>query len=192
MKTTITSLLLLLFGAATLTSCEECGEMKINEPTGEDVKWLVYEKDDIARFLTEEKDTITYVRSVATVQNVPGEGYSASDECVEQLDTQVINIIEDVEKKQPYLGTSILSKTDTLLVRVGVGKLGAWEINKDKPTHQSLEVNGKTYASVFEVKPGNNTASPQPTDVKRILFNKEQGFLSIEFHNGKKLERIDQ
>lgn len=184
MKTTVTSFLLLLFAAATLSSCESCGDITITEPTVEDTKWLVYNQNDTALFKV-DNDTIMYLRTGTYVQNVPGEGYSINDECIDKRDTQLTNIIEDKERKLPYMGTYILKKPDSLIVKIGVGSKVAWEI-KGTDVTQPVKVNGNDYdAYVFNATP---TADNDP---KLVYFNKEYGFLKVELKNGKTLELIE-
>ncbi|SFH02959.1 hypothetical protein [Pontibacter chinhatensis] len=188
MKTTVTSFLLLLFASATLSSCESCGDITITEPTVEDTKWLVYGQNDTALFKITDGgtvDTLTYLRTGTYVQNVPGAGYSINDECIDKRDTQLTNIIEDKERKLPYMGTYILKKPDSLIVKIGVGSKVAWEIkNTDVP--QPVQVNGDDYnAYVYTATP---TADNDP---KLVYFNKEYGFLRVELKNGKTLELIE-
>jgi len=185
MKTPVTTICSLLFGAVLLSSCERCENATITMVTEEDAKWLVYDGKDTIRFVNESNQPIHYIRTYITPENVPGKGYSVDDKCVEQLDTQVSNVIQDVKGKQPGLATYVLKRPDELTVKLIVEGRGAYEIDETKPTHASLPVNGKTYPDVFEIKKdstANNT-------VKRILYNKQVGFISVEFYGGKKLIR---
>ncbi|PTX21313.1 hypothetical protein C8N40_102289 [Pontibacter mucosus] len=185
MKTTVTSFLLLLFASATLSSCESCGEISITEPTVEDTKWLVYGQNDTALFKI-DNDTIMYLRTGTYVQNVPGAGYSINDECIDKRDTQLTNIIEDKERKLPYMGTYILKKPDSLIVKIGVGSKVAWEIKNTDVTKEEV-IHGKPYSNVYEY-----TATPTAdTDPTKVLFSKEYGFLRVELKNGKTLELIE-
>jgi len=47
-----------------------------------------------------------------------------------------------------------------------------------------LQVNGIDYNEVFEVKPD----STKPSDLKRLLYNKEVGFISASYYDGRSLE----
>ncbi|ARS34441.1 hypothetical protein [Pontibacter actiniarum] len=190
MKTTITSLFSLLFASAFLVGCEDCGSATITEPTVADTEWLVYSSGDTAVFKDENADTVWYVRTGIYAQSTPGDGYNVSDECIEKLNTQIANIMEDTreaaDQRQPYLGTLILSKPDSLLVRIGVGTQATWSIDTAAAT-QEKEVNGKTYTGVYVLE-GEGT---KDTDVKNVYFNKSDGFLYVEFNNGRKLELIE-
>ena len=186
MKTSVTTLCTLLFGAVLLSSCDKCGESTITMVTEDDAKWLVYDGKDTIRFVNEANLPVNYVRTRLTSENVPGEGYSLDDKCIDQLDTQVGNIIQDVRSQQPGLATYILRRPNNLTVQLLVEGRGAYEINESTPTYPSLEVDGTVYNNVFEVKKDSTAA----TSVKRILFNKEVGFISVELYGGKKLRRV--
>lgn len=185
MKTSLSSLLTLLLAIAVLTSCEKCGNVTITQPTPADAEWLVYRQNDSIRFVTESGSNVVYTRSGIFAQSLPGEGYTATDECIESINVQIRTLIEDVNDSQPPLSTRILSKPGDLLVEVGVADHGVWEINEQEPAYESLEVNGRAYNNVHEVV----TNSTSTGDVKRILYNKEFGFLSVEFNGGKTLQR---
>ncbi|GAA4438261.1 hypothetical protein GCM10023188_33450 [Pontibacter saemangeumensis] len=193
-KTVLKLFTVMLFAAAGLTSCEKCGNVLITEPTPEDSEWLVYKLNDTTAFQTETADIVRYTRTGIYAQNVPGEGFSMEDECIDQIDVQVRTVMEDVQNVQPYLGTRILSKPDDLVVEVAVGEnvndkaveIGVWEIDENNPSYDSLAVNDKMYYDVFEVNPENTKAN----SISQILYNKEFGFLSVSFYSGKKLERI--
>ncbi|MCX2741093.1 hypothetical protein [Pontibacter anaerobius] len=190
MKTTVKSFFLLMFASATLAACDNCGDISITEPSTEDSQWLVYGTGDTALFRNEAGATITYLRTGIYAQNVPGDGYSISDDCIDKRNTQVTNIIEDKERKMPYLGTYILKKPDSLIVKIGVGNKNAWDI-KDTDQTQTVTVGeGEsqiTYnnAYVFEA---DSTAADSP---KEVYFSKDKGFLKVELYNGKKLELVE-
>ena len=184
MKISLSSFLLLLVATALLSSCEDCGNVIISEPTEADAAWLVYRQKDTIRFVTELNETVAYTRTGIFAQNIPGEGYSATDECIEKINVQVRTLIEDVNDVHPPLGTRILSKPDGLLVDIGVADQGFWEINEQDPAFDNLEVNGETYTNVYEAV----TNSTEVGRVKRILYNKEFGILSVEFNGGKILK----
>ncbi|WP_276497319.1 hypothetical protein [Pontibacter litorisediminis] len=190
MKTTVKSFFLLMFASATLAGCDNCGTTSILEPTVEDTQWLVYGNGDVALF-NNAGDTVTYQRTGIYAQNVPGEGYSVTDDCIEKLNTQVTNIIEDKERKMPYLGTYVLKKPDSLIVKVGVGSKNAWEIKPTTDTPQTVEVGEgetkKTYTDVY-VLTADSTAADSP---KEVYFSKEQGFIKVELYNKKVLELIE-
>ena len=193
-KTLYKTLLVLLLAATALTSCEKCANVTITEPTPEDSEWLVYQQKDTITFQTEADDVVRYTRTGIYAQNVPVEGFSLEDECIDQVDVQVRTVMEAIANAQPYLGTRILSKPNDLVVELAVGEnvddkameLGVWEIDENSPAYDSLEVNDKMYYQVFEVNPEGTAAN----SVSQLLFNKEFGFLRVVFNSGKKLERL--
>lgn len=185
MKTTIKSLFFLLFASAFLVACEDCGSASITEPTATDAQWLVYENGDTAVFKDETGAEIQFVRTGIYVQNTPGDGYSVGDECVEKLNTQITNIMEHTNRTLPYLGTFILTKPDSLLVRVGVGDSGAWDIATTEETKE-VKLGNRTYSNVYVVE----GTGAKENDVKTLFFSKSNGFEYIEFRNGKKLELV--
>lgn len=186
MKTTVKSFLLLVFASAFLAACEKCNNINITEPTQSEIAWLVYNSNDTLYFRTEAGDTVMYRRTGIYAQNVPGEGYSVEDECIEELNTRVTNILEEEQRQQPFLATSVFSKPDSLLIKIGVGNNSSWMVDTTSAM-QEVTVLGNTYdAFVFE---GTNTTATAP---KTVYFNKIDGFLKIEFNDGKKLELINR
>jgi hypothetical protein len=184
MKNTLSSFFMLLSATAVLSSCEQCGNTIVTEPTPEDVEWLVYKPGDTVTFVTETSARVRYARTGIFAQTLPGEGFTATDECIEQVDVQLRTIIDDVAGELPSLGTRILSKPEELVVEVNVSNTGVWEINEASPTLDSVAVNGITYRDVYEIISDSIAAD----GAKHILFNKEFGFLKVEFFNGRLLQ----
>lgn len=184
MKTTVKSFFLLMFASATLAACDNCGDISITDPTPEDMQWLVYGNGDTALFRNELGDTVMYLRTGIYPQNVPGDGYSISDDCIEQRNTQITNIIEDKDRRMPYLGTFILKKPDSLFVRIGVGNKNAWDLKTATDELQEVTV-GETPYNAYVFKADSTAGGP-----KEVFFNKQDGFLKVEFYGGKKLELI--
>ncbi|RIJ34422.1 hypothetical protein [Pontibacter oryzae] len=184
MKTFIKSFLLLLFASAFLVACENCGSTNISEPTPEDAEWLVYGTGDTATFTDNTNDTVYYVRTGIYAQSLPGEGFSVEDECIEQINTQVTNVIEDAAGAQPILGTLILNKPDSLIVKIGVGQ-ETWQLDPNGITETKV-LGDSTYTDVYVVE----GSSTEPENVRTLFFNRRYGFLFIEFQNGNKLNLI--
>lgn len=171
-----------------LASCDNCGEITITEPTPEDSQWLVYGAGDTVKFknLSVDGDTVTYFRTGIYVQSLPGDGYSVTDDCIEQRNTQLTNIIEDQQRQLPFMATYILKKPDSLIIKVGIGTNVAWEISpNDDPTEEVSVGDKKFNAYVLE---GSTTNANDP---KTVYFNKEKGFLMVELNNGNRFELID-
>lgn len=184
MKISLSSFFLLLLTTAVLTSCEKCGEVTLNQPTAADAEWLVYRQNDSIWFQAETGENLVYTRSGIFAQEFPGEGFTATDECIKSLNVQIRTLIEDVADAQPSLSTRILRQPDNLQVELSVADHGVWEINELQPTYESREINGRVYNNVYEVIT-NNTDNG---GARRILYNKEFGFLSVEFNGGRLLQ----
>ncbi|MFD2999606.1 hypothetical protein ACFS7Z_04475 [Pontibacter toksunensis] len=184
MKISLLSFFVLLFATAVLTSCEKCGEISVTKPTPEDAAWLVYKREDSIRFVSTEGNNVVYARSGIFANEFAGEGYTATDECIEKVNIEIRTVIEDVKDIQPSLSTRIFTKPGDLLVEIGVAEQGVWELDEQQPTYATYEVNGKVYNDVYEVV----TNSTKAGDVNRILFNKAFGFLRLEFNGGKVLQ----
>lgn len=174
------------------TSCKDC-ETTTTQFDEKDVEWLVYDRGDSTQFLNEAGDTLTYTNTALIAEQVPGEGYNISDNCIGHFDVQAYSVMEDVARnsnstnKNPGLATYFLKRENSLDVSVAVDGRGEYKLNLAQPTYPSVEVNDALYTDVYEVI--NNDAS-KATNVKRILFNKQRGFLSVEFYNDKKLELL--
>lgn len=174
------------------TSCKDC-DTTTTQFDEKDVEWLVYDRGDTVRFLNEVGDTVAYTNTALIAEQVPGEGYNVSDNCIGHFDIQAYSVMEDVARnststdKNPGIMTYFLKRENSLEVALAVDKRGEYKLNLAQPTYPSVEVNGVLYNDVYEVI--NNDAS-KVTNVKRILYNKQRGFLSVEFYNDKKLELI--
>ncbi|MBX0332509.1 hypothetical protein K3G39_04585 [Pontibacter sp. HSC-14F20] len=178
------------------TSCKEC-ETTTTQFDEKDVEWLVYERDDTVRFLNEIGDTVTYANTALVADHVPGEGYNISDNCIGHFDIQAYSVMQDIARSStstststsnnPGIMTFFLKRENSLEVSLAVDKLGEYKLNHTQPAYPAVEVNGVVYNDVYEVL--NNDAS-KVTNLKRILYNKQSGFLSLEFHNDRKLELI--
>ncbi|TPE44485.1 hypothetical protein [Pontibacter mangrovi] len=185
MKTTVKSFFLLILASATLAACDDCGNISITEPTPEDSQWLVYGTGDTALFKDQAGNTITYLRTGIYAQNVPGDGFSVTDDCVSQRNTQVTNIIEDKDRKLPYMGTYILKKPDSLIVKIGVGDKAAWNITSSTPT-EDYKLNDTLYTAYILERADTATEGPA-----KVYFTKEKGFVKVEFDNENSLELIN-
>ena len=194
MRTTLKASLTLLLGAALFTSCETCDTASITPVTDEDKSWLAYTqplpadgKPDTIRFINDTNAIFKFVRTQLHSAQVPGDGYSYNDKCIDQIDTQASAVIQDVTRKMPGLATYILRKPNDLQVKILVENLGTYEIDEQNPTHPSITIDGEVYQDVFEENvPGNDTDNKGK--VKKILFNKEHGFIRVEFYGGKFLQ----
>lgn len=175
-----------LLATLLFTSCKDC-DTTVTQVSEEEALWLVYERNDSVTFVNEAEETIKYHNTALRAEQVPGEGFNTSDKCIEQLDVQAFSTIEDKAKKYPGLGTYILKRPSKFEVVLMVEGRGEYKLDLSQPTYPTLDVNNTTYTDVFEIV---KTDNAKETNLKRLLFNKEFGFLSVEYFDGKKLERM--
>ena len=174
------------------TSCKDC-DTTTTQFDEKDVEWLVYERGDSIRFLNEVGDTVTYTNTALTAEQVPGTGYNLSDNCIGHFDVQAYSVMQDVARnntgttKNPGIMTFFLKRENSFDVSLAVDQRGEFKLNLAQPTYPSVEVNDVLYTDVYEVM---NNDDSKDTNVKRVLYNKQHGFLSLEFYNNKKLELI--
>ncbi|WP_244554627.1 hypothetical protein [Pontibacter indicus] len=174
------------------TSCKDC-DTTTTQFDEKDVEWLVYDRGDTVRFLNEAGDTVAYTNTALIAEQVPGEGYNVSDNCIGHFDVQAYSVMQDVARNSsgtnsnPGIMTFFLKRENSLEVSLAVDQRGEYKLNLAQPAYPSVEVNGVLYNDVYEVS---RSDASKVTNVKRILFNKQHGFLSLEFHNDKKLELI--
>lgn len=173
-----------VLAAALLTSCKDC-DTTVTQVDLEDAAWLVYERGDTVKFLNEEGDTAQFINSALRAEQVPGEGFDISDNCISHFDVQAYSVMENSDGKYPALATYFLKRQDNLTVSIALLYLGEYLLDLDEPDYETVEINDNNYFDVYEVVLTDETKATNP---KRILFNKAHGFLSVEFFNEKKLE----
>lgn len=184
MKASFKTILCLFFASALLISCEECGEPTITPITEDDAKWLVYNNQDTIRYTSNTNEQVKFLLSNAFTENVPGEGYSISDDCIEEMNTQAGRIVQDVKQKWPGMATYILKSPNDLRVSLVVQGGPAIEIDENNPTYPTKRINEVNYLNVFEV----NKDSTKVGDLKRIFFNRDSGFIRVEYYGGRTLQ----
>lgn len=173
-----------ILAAFLFTSCKDC-DTTVTQVADEEAEWLVYDRNDSVTFVNEKAEEVLFVNTVLNAQQVPGEGFNVSDDCIERYDMQAISIIQNPQKSYPGLATYFLKRSDSFEVTLLVENKGEYTIDESQPTYPSVEVNNTLYSNVFEVI---NTDGSKATNMKRLLFNKEFGFISVEYYDGKKLE----
>ena len=136
-------------------------------------------------FINEKAEEVLFVNTLLNAQQVPGEGFNVADDCIERYDMQAMSIIKNAQKNYPGLATYFLKRPDKFEVTLLVENQGEYTIDESQPTYPSVEVNSTVYSNVFEVI---KTDSSKATNLKRLLFNKEFGFISVEYYDGRKLE----
>jgi hypothetical protein len=175
-----------VFAAFLFTSCKEC-DVTTTQIEEADVDWLVYDRNDTIYFLSDVGDTILYRNTLLRAEQVPGEGYNASDNCIGHFDVQAVSVMEDVDRVAPGIAVYFLKRENLFEVKLLVDQRGEFNLNLAEPTYETYELNDVVYTDVYQITSSN---ASNEKNVSRILFNKAHGFLSMEFHNGKKLELI--
>jgi hypothetical protein len=176
-----------ILAALLFSSCKKCDPTTSTEMNEDDVKWLVYDRGDTVFFQNESGDSVTYVNTILRAENVPGEGYNMSDECISHFDVQAYSVIQDTKQEYPAI-MSFFLKTETKFdLILAVNNSGEQKVDVTQPTHATYEINETTYNNVFEVV---KTDDAKGQNLKRLLFNQEHGFLSVELFDGRKLELL--
>ncbi|WP_299707607.1 hypothetical protein [uncultured Pontibacter sp.] len=176
-----------VLAALLFSSCDKCDPTTTTQMDENDVKWLVYDRGEKVKFKNEAGDTVVYTNTILRAEQVPGEGFNTGDDCIEHFDVQAYSVIQDPEKDYPGLMTYFLKKENSFDVALHVELAGEYKIDTLQATHATYEINETTYNNVFEVV---KTDSSKTENLKRLLFNKEHGFLGVELFNGKKLELL--
>lgn len=185
MKTPLKALFICMLSAGFLASCEQCKAPVVTDLTETDTDWLVYNTTDTVRFTNQDNETVNYILTDAFAERVPGEGYTFTDDCIETQDTQAARVIQNIGKKWPGLATYVLRRPQAFQINLIVEGHSSFNVDANNPTFPTLELNGQTYQNVYEFKK-DSTANGS---LKRVLFNKNQGYLQLEFYGGKKLVR---
>ncbi|WP_242920095.1 hypothetical protein [Pontibacter liquoris] len=172
----------LLLGTVLFSSCDTCDPATITPLQTGDEAWLTYERGDTIRFINETNQPVTYLCVDLSGGNVPAVGYEG-EKCIAKMDTQAGAIIQDTKNKYLAMGTFITRRPENFTLQLAVENRGTWEVDENNPKYPTLQVNGVNYNNVFEVKLDSTKAS----DLKRLLYSKEKGFISVEYYDGKKL-----
>lgn len=164
------------------SSCNDCNVSVAQFENG-DSNWTVYKSRDTLRMVDENNSEFRFVNTRVTSDPVPGDGFSPADACIEQYYTRRASVMQESNnpKRLPGLTVVALKRPNDIqisLVTVNRGELRIPDINS--PNAATLEVNGFTYNNVFELV--NNDSIPD--GVRRILFNREYGFLQVEYFEG--------
>ncbi|MCC9166814.1 hypothetical protein [Pontibacter harenae] len=186
MKSTFTLMLSFVVGALLFSSCDKCDEVKYSRATTDDLEWLVYGQDDSIKFVNQDNVLLTFTRVNATENQLPGEGYSASDECIEKVDVQHLVTMQDLKNQHPTFGTAVTRSSDKLKVNVMLESRGMHEINVENPDFETLEVNGQNYSNVYEI----TADSTRTYSLKRLLFNKSHGVLYYELYDRREYKLV--
>jgi hypothetical protein len=187
MKPVYTFLYLLLgCSLLALSSCKDCSTSVAQFENGENT-WTVY-NSGAQLFMRDGTDTVRFVNTRAISEPIPGEGFSLSDACIEQYYTRRVSTMQDPSGRLPGLSVVAIKQPDTIRVSLVVINRAEFLIpDINTPQLATQTINGNTYTNVFDLQDETATA---PTGVRRILFNREFGFLQVEYASGRVLSRL--
>ena len=185
MKNIFTSVICLFLGASILSSCETCEPAVVTQVTQEDIEWLVYKKNDSVIFSDEAGKKVKYIATHAVSQTVLAEDSDPDDTCFEKLDIETLLVLQDTTNTLPDLGVYIFKTPAKLDVSPAVENSEGKVLDLDNPTHETKEIGGMTYYDVYEI----DLIQSKPYSAKKIMFNKDFGYLYIEFYDGKVFTR---
>ncbi|WP_230392041.1 hypothetical protein [Pontibacter sp. FD36] len=188
MKSIRLLLYLSLFGASLwLSSCNDC-ETKVAQFENGNSSWTVYNaRDSLLMVDSNTPDTIrVFLNTRVNSDPIPGDGFGPADVCIEQYYTRRTSVMQHNNRRFPALTVVAVRMPDSIrvsLVVAGRAELRIPDVNT--PDHATLPVGGVTYQDVFDLTNPDSTA----TGVRRILFNREFGFLQVAYFNGRTFTR---
>lgn len=176
-----------LFGALLwLSSCNTC-ETSVAQFQEEDTNWTVYEPGD-SLLMVDHTDTVrVFLHTRLNADPIPGDGFGPTDACIEQYYTRRTSIMQHNTRRFPALTVMAIRTPDSMRVSLIVAQRAELLIPDLNNTLQEPQtIGGQTYQDVYEV------LNPEsgPNGVSRILFNREFGFLRVEYADGRSLTRI--
>lgn len=190
MKSIYSGVYLSLLGALLwLSSCNTC-ETSVAQFLNDDATWTVYNPNDTLRMSDKFAGTDTvrvFVHTRLNADPIPGDGFGPADACIEQYYTRRTSVMQHNARRLPALTVMAIRTPDSLRVSLIVAQRAELlipDLNNTLPDPQILE--GVTYQNVYEVL---NPESGE-NGVSRILFNREFGFLRVDYANGRSLTRI--
>lgn len=185
------SFLYLILCCATLglSSCNNC-ESVVSQFENGDSTWTVYNQGDTLRMVDNTDTVRVFINSQVNSELIPADGFSLSDECIEQYYTRRTSIMQHASNPRRFPGLTVvaLRTPETIRVNLVVVNRGDFPIpDINNPQLDELTLEGVTYRDVFDLtveEPGT------PSGLSRIQFNREFGFLHVEYADGRTLTRI--
>lgn len=175
-------------GLLGLGACNDCTTSVATFENG-DSNWTVYNARDTLLMVDDTDIVRVFVNSRVNSDVVPGEGFDVTDACIEQYYTRRSSVMQHAASPRlfPALTVVALKSPETVFINLVVAQRADLPIpDINTPQHAQLTLEGVTYQNVFDI----NSDDSDSNDVKRILFNREFGFLHVEFTNGRTLTRI--
>ncbi len=187
MKSFYSVLYLSLLGALLwLSSCNNC-ETSVAQFQNDDTTWTVYEPGD-SLLMVDQTDTVrVFLHARLNADPIPGDGFGPADACIEQYYTRRTSVMQHNARRFPALTIMAIRTPDSMRVSLIVAQRAELlipDLNNTLPEPVTLE--RQTYQNVYEV------INPESGEngVSRILFNREFGFLLVEYADGRSLTRI--
>lgn len=187
MKSFYSVLSLSLFGALLwLSSCNTC-ETSVAQFLNDDTTWTVYNPGDTL-LMVDHTDTVrVFVHSRLNADPIPGDGFGPTDACIEQYYTRRTSIMQHNARRFPALTVMAIRTPDSMRVSLIVAQRAELLIpDLENTLPEPVPLEGVTYQNVYEVL---NPESGE-NGVSRILFNREFGFLQVEYADGRSLTRV--
>jgi hypothetical protein len=169
-----------------LSSCNTC-ETSVAQFQNDDTTWTVYQPND-SLLMVDHTDTVrVFLHTRLNSDLIPGDGFGPADACIEQYYTRRTSIMQHNARRFPALTVMAIRTPDTMRVSLIVAQRAELlipDLNNTLPEPQTI--GGQTYQNVYEV------LNPEsgPNGVSRILFNRDFGFLRIEYADGRSLTRV--
>ncbi len=171
-----------------LSSCNDCTTSVAQFENG-DGDWTVYEARDTLLMVDDTDIVRVFVNTRINSDPVPGDGFGPADACIEQYYTRRTSVMQHAASPRlfPALTVVALKTPETIRINLVVAQradLAIPDINT--PQYAQLTLEEVTYQNVFEI----TNEDSGPDGVKLIQFNREFGFLHVEFSDGRTLTRI--
>ena len=171
-----------------LSSCNDCTTSVAQFENG-DSDWTVYESRDTLLMVDETDFVRVFVNTRVNSDPVPGDGFGPADACIEQYYTRRSSVMQHAASPRlfPALTVVALKTPETVRINLVVAQRDELPIpDINTPQHAQLILEDVTYQNVFDI----TNEESGPDGVSRILFNRDFGFLRVEFANGRTLTRI--
>jgi hypothetical protein len=170
------------------SSCNDCTTSVAQFENG-DSDWTVYEARDTLLMVDRTNIVRVFVNTRVNSDPVPGDGFDVTDPCIEQYYTRRSSVMQHASSPRlfPALTVVALKTPETVRINLVVAQRADLPIpDINSPQHAQYTLEGVTYQNVFDII----NEESGPDGVSRILFNRDFGFLRVEFADGRILTRI--
>lgn len=170
------------------SSCNDC-TTSVTQFENDDSSWTVYNTRDTLLMVDRTNVVRVFANTRINSDPVPGDGFGPADACIEQYYTRRTSVMQHAASPRlfPALTVVALKTPETIRVNLVVAQHADLPIpDINTPQYAQHTIEGVTYQNVFDV----TDADSGPDGVSRILFNRDFGFLRVEFADGRTLTRI--